>query len=183
MPDVEKRHVFVYDDTQGALTATWWFGSLLRSLRPGRDEILKVRSWAEMLEGFQQYPDGSVEWAEFWGHGLSGKVFCNHASLDVGALEGLQRKMTGPEALWWWRTCKTFWGAAGADFAEACVDKLGCKVAGFSHTIWAWQSGLRWVNADKTFGTPSQAGWPADGGKWSWPWRRDTVFCMSSGPF
>ena len=170
-------YVFIYDKTQGWLTASWWFGAALRSLRPGKDIILNIRSWDEMVEQLNALPKGSVERVEYWGHGLSSAVHCAGVPLPEDVLELVADRMTGPTALWWWRTCKTFWGEPGHDFAKKCAEALGCRVAGFTHWIWLWQSGLTATGPEET------APWPTTGGKRSWPWRENTVFCTSSGPF
>ena len=175
--------LFIYDKTQSWLTASWWFGAALRSLRPGKDVILHVNSWADMVEQLSKLPEKSVTRVEYWGHGLSSAVECNNDLLTYKEvyplLERVAHVMSGPDALWFWRTCKTFWGVPGFQYASECVRVLGCRVAGFSHKIWWWQSGLRYM------GPEDSPEWDhKDGGKWSlpWPWKRGkTVWCLSRG--
>jgi hypothetical protein len=184
--------VFVYDDTQGWLSTTFLFGSALRSLRPGKDVILKIRSWDEMIEMLKlaREKHGPAERVEYWGHGASGGVQCNDKWLwgptmrgsntvprVCAVLDEVRHILRDENALWWWRTCNTFWGEAGRAFAEMCVDSLGCKTAGFTRVIGPWQSELRIAEPG------AKPSWDDAGGGWSWPWHRDAVFCLSAGPF
>ena len=52
------------------------------------------------------------------------------------------RERLAPGALVWFRTCETFGGAAGHDFARAFTDFFGCRAAGHTFIIGYWQSGL-----------------------------------------
>jgi len=181
--------VFIYDKHQGWLTWMWAIGSWLRALRPGPDKILRVGSWDEMVEKLQALPDGSVTRVEYWGHGTSGGVKCGKEwawgptmkSKDpvryiVGPLSQVSHVLA-PDAVWWWRTCNSFWGVAGKPFAKACADTLGCKVAAFTRIIWWWQGDLR-------IAKPSvEPDWDNTGGGYSNPFKHDTVWCMSRGPF
>ena len=54
----------------------------------------------------------------------------------------MRARLVSPDALWWWRTCETFGAAAGHAFARAWTTALGCRAAGHTHVIAAWQSGL-----------------------------------------
>jgi hypothetical protein len=167
--------VFVFDNTQSYLTASWWIGSLLRSLRKGRDMIFSVESWADMVK--QLEPLKGVKRVEYWGHGSMGSVSCDHRRMGPDVLPAVKHIMDGPESLWWWRTCSSFRAERGRAFAQSCASTLECRVAGFQHTIWMWQSGLQ-------VATPNEVpDWDDEGGKWSKPWMPNTVFCMSKGPF
>jgi hypothetical protein len=167
--------VFIYDKTQSWLTASWWMGSLLRSIRKGRDEILSVESWDDMVK--QLEPLSGVKRVEYWGHGSTGSVSCDHRRLRANVLPAVKHIMDGPESLWWWRTCNTFQAQSGRDFAQHCVDALDCRVAGFQNIIWMWQSGLQVLRPGE------EPDWDDEGGKWSKPWMSNTVFCLSRGPF
>ena len=180
--------VFVYDKTQGWLTSSWWFGSLLRSMRPGKDIVLKVSSWDDMIAQLAALPAGSVSRVEFWGHGISGGVKCGTEwawgptmqSKDpvrrIAEVLAKVRHILAPDAVWWWRACNTFRGEAGRAFAKMCVTALGCRVAAFTRIIWWWQADLR-------IATPgADPDWDDSGGGYSWPWH-DSVWCMSKGPF
>lgn len=49
---------------------------------------------------------------------------------------------TSPIPLWWFRTCETLGASCGQAFARAWADFLGCRVAGHTHVIGFYQSGL-----------------------------------------
>jgi hypothetical protein len=174
--------LFIYDKTQSCLTASWWFGAALRSLRPGPDEIVTIRSWTEMVVKLKKIPPKTVERVEYWGHGSTGRVLCDHHAIGLSRgyeyLRQVNHILTGPEALWFWRTCSTFHGVEGKDFARSAGLALGCRQAGFRHRIWAFQSGLEVVEPPDLTAEWSNT----DGRKWSWPWLRGkTVFCLARG--
>ncbi len=64
----------------------------------------------------------------------------------------IRDNLSGPEALWWWRTCETYGALSGQRFAEQWSSFLGCRSAGHTHIIGVWQSGLRGIR-------PNQKAW------------------------
>ena len=161
------RRLMLYDDTcrgqDGRLPLTWaWSagGPLYRGL--GRlDAARGITSWAEGLDWLasQQAPIAEVQ---FWGHGRWGRAMVGSEVLDVSALQPehplhpalneIRAKLTGSDALWWWRTCETYGADAGQRFAERWSTFMGCRSAGHTHIIGLWQSGLRGIR-------PGQAAW------------------------
>ncbi|MDG1482372.1 MAG: hypothetical protein P8R54_22465 [Myxococcota bacterium] len=161
------RRLMIFDDTcrgqDGRAPLTWaWSagGPLYRGL--GRlDEAKGVTSWAEGLAWLagQTAPIAEVQ---FWGHGRWGRAMVGGDILDAAALHPdhalnpmlrrIRDNLSGPEALWWWRTCETYGALAGQQFAERWSSFLGCRSAGHTHIIGVWQSGLRGIR-------PNQKAW------------------------
>ncbi len=129
-------------------------GTLYRGL--GRlDGVLGVASWNEAFDWLvysaerAQRPVGEVQ---FWGHGRRGRALVASESLDVRSLEAgsphaarmaALRRVLVPRSTLWFRTCETLGGAAGQRFAQEFSAFLGARVAGHTHVIGFWQSGLR----------------------------------------
>ncbi|MFT5679613.1 MAG: hypothetical protein ACI8RZ_000517 [Myxococcota bacterium] len=161
------RRLMIFDDTcrgqDGRLPLTWSWGaggSLYRGL--GRlDEAKGVTSWAEGLDWLAGQTEPIAE-VQFWGHGRWGRAMVGADVLDAQALHpdhplnpALRRvraNLTGPDALWWWRTCETYGALPGQQLAEQWSSFLGCRSAGHTHIIGLWQSGLRGIR-------PGQSAW------------------------
>ena len=60
------------------------------------------------------------------------------------------RLLPDGEALWWFRTCETFGTETGQRFARAWTRFLGCRAAGHTYVIGAWQSGLHSLQPGET---------------------------------
>jgi hypothetical protein len=86
----------------------------------------------------------------------------------------------------WFRTCETFGAQAGHSFAERVSDFFGCRAAGHTYIIGAWQSGLH------SIGPGERARWPIEEGLregtpsapqrafGSAPWRPNTIHALVS---
>jgi hypothetical protein len=128
-------------------------GTLYRGL--GRlDGVRGASSWNEALGWLADEsqrvgrPIGEVQ---FWGHGRRGRAMVGDEALDVRSLQAdsahgahlrALRAALAPAGTLWFRTCETVGGAPGRTFARAFADFLGARVAGHTHVIGFWQSGL-----------------------------------------
>ena len=91
---------------------------------------------------------------QYWGHGRRGRAFVAGDSLDLDSLRGSSARLerlravrsaftTAPAARGlWFRTCETLGGESGQAFARAYSDFFTQRVAGHTHVIGFWQSGL-----------------------------------------
>jgi hypothetical protein len=167
------RRLMIFDDTcrgrDGRLPLTWaWSagGPLYRGL--GRlDAVKGVASWSEGLTWLAEQQEPIAE-VQFWGHGRWGRAMVGTEALDASALRQehpynallrqIRANLTGPDALWWWRTCETYGALPGQRFAEQWSGFLGCRSAGHTHIIGLWQSGLRGIRPGQS------AWWAADEG-------------------
>jgi len=150
-----------------------------------------VSSWAEALMWLGVVaPDRQIAEIQFWGHGNWGCALVDRQPLDARALRaghplhaGLARvrERLAPEALWWFRTCETLGAAPGQGFARRWTDFFGGRVAGHTHIIGVWQSGLhsltagevpRWSAAEGlATGTPQKP----EKALGAAPWRPNTI--------
>ena len=149
----------IYDDTcRGkpalpGLTHSWIAGGLLYGGLGKLDAWKGCRSWAEALDWLSRVqPDREIGEIQFWGHGKWGRAMIDRDRLDVSTLSphsnlfhpllNVRARMTGPDAVWWFRTCETFGANIGHEFARAWTDTLECRAAGHTYIIGPWQSGL-----------------------------------------
>ena len=177
------------------LTHSWIAGAWLYRLLGRIDRSRGVESWAEGLDWLAGIEaDRSVEEIQFWGHGKWGQLRVDGEILEVSAidtghrwrpkLEAIRRRLTGPDALWWFRTCETFGCRPGHEFARRWTDFFDCRAAGHTFIIGPWQSGLHHIR-------PGQSpDWPVDEGLaegtpddpqralWSKPWSPNTITCF-----
>jgi len=151
------------------LSRAWRAGSwLYRGL--GRvDLVLGAASWEEALRWLAEArpTTAPIREVQIWSHGRWGRALLESDALDEEALlpghrlhAGLQavRERLRPSSLWWFRTCETFGAVAGQRFARALVEFFGCRVAGHTHVIGFWQSGLH------SLGPGEEPGWSTSEG-------------------
>lgn len=127
-------------------------GSRLLTFAGRFDGCRAVSSWGEAL-GWILWQGGrrKVREVQIWTHGKWGEVRFGADVVDADSfsqrspLSPLLRRLSRvlvADALVWFRTCETFGAFRGSRFAQTCVEELGCRVAGHTHLISAWQSGL-----------------------------------------
>jgi hypothetical protein len=179
-------------DIDLGLSHSWFAGGLLyRGLR--RLDLFKgFLSWNEALGWLSEVePDRKIDQIQYWGHGSPGRVWMNGQALTHRAfgsghapqLSRLASRLT-PESLVWFRTCATFTGDQGQDFAQVWSQALNCRVAAHTFNTGVWQSGLHSIRPGEL---PS---WSAMEGikegtpdaikkiAWSMPWSTNTITCL-----
>lgn len=145
----------MYDTTQverqpRLLGWSWRAGSVLYRAQGAIDASFGARSFEAALAWLVGMKRPIAE-LQFWGHGKWGRALIDRESFDRSALlpshrlypqiEALRERLV-PNALVWFRTCETLGANAGHDFARALSDFTGARVAGHTHVIGFWQSGL-----------------------------------------
>lgn len=155
------------------LTPIWALGSVLYRVLRRIDHVRGVSSWAEALDWIGKVKPGRpIEEVQFWGHGLWGLAKIGDDRLDDVALSvghehaarlaAIRRRMLPDgNALWWFRTCLTLGARPGQLFSAALADTLGCRVAGHTYVIGAWQSGLHTVQPGCCATWCEREGWDA----------------------
>lgn len=120
------------------------------------DDAHGASTWNEALEWLiarshaTGRPIGEVQ---FWGHGKRGRAFVANDVIDASSLQPGSTHVDRLRALrecfatsdangWWFRTCETLGGTTGHGFARAWSDFFEQRVAGHTHVIGFWQSGL-----------------------------------------
>ena len=183
--------------TQHGLTASWIGGALLYRGLGRFDHTYGASSWADAL-AWLALVGGSAPVAEiqFWGHGRAGCAFIARDRLDAAAVTSLEHplhapllavsaRLSGPHALWWFRTCESFGTARGHTFARAWTSFFGCRAAGHTYVIGPLQSGLhtlapreipRWsITEGQRPGAPADGSGTALMSSWGAP---HTITCL-----
>jgi hypothetical protein len=135
------------------LTHSWMAGALLYRGLGRLDAWRGVASWGEALAWLADVQlERPISEIQFWGHGKWGEARVDQEILDDSALlssseyaphlRRIRARLTGEDALWWFRTCETFGATKGHAFARAWTDYFGCAGAGHTYIIGPWQSGL-----------------------------------------
>ncbi len=156
---MKPLRLMIYDDTcRGrpglpGLTHSWIVGGKFYNVLGRLDAWKGCRSWEEALDWLATFePERPIAEVQFWGHGKWGRAMIDRQRLDITDLSpasalfhpllNVRARMTGPDALWWFRTCETFGAKVGHEFARAWTDTLECRAAGHTYIIGPWQSGL-----------------------------------------
>src|SRR5262249_50760266 len=138
------------------LTHAWGAGAVLYRAMRRLDASFGIERWSDGLDWLatQSRSRGRpIAEGQYWGHGRRGRALVGGEELDGGALERghrLHAKLDAlrarfaddGSALWWWRTCETIGGHRGHELARSLGRFLGVRVAGHTHVIGFWQSGL-----------------------------------------
>jgi hypothetical protein len=199
----EPLHLMLYDATctgrraLPGLSHAWASGALLYRALARFDATCGVHSWEQGLRWLAaQQPDRPIASVQFWGHGKWGCALVNgeplsEASLEDGHahrpwLDAIRSRLQSERSLWWFRTCETFGADRGHHFARACTQFFGCRAAGHTYIIAAWQSGLhslapgespRWSPTEGLLA--GDAAHPIQA-RWSGPREPHTISCLRS---
>jgi len=166
MPSLRSTHqpqrLLVYDDScRGraalpGLSHSWWAGSWLYRALGRFDQVLAANSWEQAFRWLAQIDPGRpIGEVQYWGHGKWGRALIAGDALDASWLDAqhphadlvgiVRARMADRHSLWWFRTCETFGADEGLRFARAWSGGMGCRAAGHTYVIGAWQSGLHVV--------------------------------------
>lgn len=142
----------LFDATCGMLTLSWRSGAVLYRGLDRIDAAFGARSWREGLAWLASVGRGrDIEQIQYWGHGQPGRVLLAKEALTVDSLrpgEALQpaleaiRGRLAPEAVWWFRTCRTLGDTEGHRFATEWTRFFERPVAGHTWVIGPMQAGL-----------------------------------------
>ena len=139
------------------LTHSWMIGGRLYGATGALNQWYGASSWEEGLEWISRHD--TIDEIQFWGHGNWGKVLIDRQPLDISALSPSHplhpvlrriRERMNPHAQWWFRTCDTFGANIGHAFATEWSGWFQRPVAGHTHIIGVWQSGLHRIEPGAT---------------------------------
>ncbi|MCA9599247.1 MAG: DUF4347 domain-containing protein [Myxococcales bacterium] len=129
------------------MSRIWSAGARLYQSLDRVDERIAAGSWQEALVRVLNLERPIAE-LQVWAHGKWGDVRLGPQALELDSFQRPSselrqlRERLAPGALVWFRTCETFGAHRGQAFASVAADWLGCTVAGHTHVIGYWQSGL-----------------------------------------
>ena len=176
------------------LTHSWMAGARVYGALGRLHAWRGVSSWEDALAWLAE-GDEPLDEIQFWGHGNWGLVRIDGQRLDVAALvsghplhAGLERvrERMSPGGQWWFRTCDTLGSARGHDFARRWTDFFARPVAGHTHVIGPWQSGLHRLQPgasphwDAMEGVAQGTAEAPRRSTWSAPGRPNTIHCLRS---
>lgn len=193
--------VMFYDSSPWAgevQTLSFITGGKFYRLFHGLEYEAGFESWKEAFDWLNTIDsDKKISTLQFWGHGSSASIalngerltikdFINPRSPHYANMLKLKSRLT-PESVIWLRTCSTFAFAGGQEFAKALADFFGCIVAGHTHKIWAWQSGLHTLrpgeepnwSTDEAFALKDKGDTTAVTTAWSAPWAPNSIFFLT----
>jgi hypothetical protein len=192
--------LLVYDETDRrwplpGLSSAWRAGAILYGRLGRLDADRGVSRWDEALDWIIDHRPGEpIDELQFWGHGKWGSIKVDSVPLDAAALSpGHEhhrrlcaiRERLSPGALWWFRTCETFGGEVGQDFAQRWADFFGCRAAGHTYIIGVWQSGLHSLKpGERPTWSPDEgiedgSGAAPQKALWSRWWETNTISCFA----
>lgn len=168
----------IYDATDTSpnpeLKDAWRTAARLYKALGRFDRILGAASWGHAISWLHGL--GRVDEVQYWGHGSPGRVWLQGHALDVERLEGIDVR-----GLFWFRTCASFAGPLGHQFAHEATSALGCRVAAHTRNIGLWQSGLVSLTPGERPHWSVKDGLDDEGKpRGSAPWAPHTVSCLES---
>jgi hypothetical protein len=169
--------IILYDNTENGIKE--WFWRRYVQVRVGWKKI-GVSSWADahgkIFDAVR--PGTRLMELQLWGDGSPGAPRINGKTAPDDFWQTLSTLVT-PDSLVWFRMCSVFFGEKGRGFARETVQTLGCRVAGHTHVIGPWQSGLYSLRPG------ASPAWPRHFGDLEWellksgPFEPRTIFCAT----
>jgi hypothetical protein len=134
------KRVLIYDDTgNGLVEFTWKYGALM--YKSYFDHCIAASSWESAIRELASTIGNGARVVElqFWGHGCEGVAFVGRDELTVASLASSEwqaiRDIFVDNAVLWFRTCRTFNGSQGRNFANQFAAHFREKVKLVGHTV------------------------------------------------
>ena len=176
-------------DVPIGLTHSWFAGGRLYRMMRWVDETRGFATWEDALDWLAHTePDQKIKQIQVWGHGGPGRSYMagealSHDSVYQGrhvlALQLIADRMTRDGVIWF-RQCSVFAGPNGHRFARTGANEMGCRVAGHTHIIGPWQSGLHTIEPNENPRWPTGEGLVDGKPVWGRPWTANTVNMLRS---
>lgn len=174
--------IIVYDATdvipnELELGDSWKLGSAFYLLRKKADLVIPATSWNQAIAKLNDI-DKPITEIQFWGHGKPGTFFIAGKPLTQVLINQMNFKV---DKLIWFRSCATFCGYIGRDFADRMAKKFNCTIAGHTHNIALFHSGLHTASPLRPASWPSDEGFTKEGKpKDSSFFAPNTITCLHS---
>lgn len=159
----------IFDATRkpSILDETWGIGSFSMWFRGRTDGMFGVLNWNEAFTLLRNRSNeyGLIKEVQIWSHGKPGQVLINGEKLtdfinDNIVIEVFKKNpIMDPNGLFWFRTCSTFQGEIGKQFAKDFSNIVGCRIAGHTHIIGCpTHSGLHSIKPNEEPSWPNEEG-------------------------
>lgn len=133
---------------QKFLALSWRIGCFLHKLFGQLDDYHVATSWDDAFTWLETRPKPLTS-IQLWGHGAPGTMWVAGEQLTHTHFGRIVDSVT-PETVVWFRTCSTFRGTRGQDFAVYLATLLKCTIAAHTRTIGVFQSGLHTIEPGQT---------------------------------
>lgn len=178
-----NMRLVIYDATRkpSLLDESWGAGAFSMWLRGRTEGMLGALSWKEVFKWLRQRSDehGLINEVQLWMHGTPGEAYINGERLTdfIEGYKDIFKTFMVPKGLWWFRTCSTFQGKEGKEFARDFTELMGCKVAAHTFNIGCpTHSGLHSILPGQMPNWDNNEGVSKDGSsKRSYFWRPNTI--------
>lgn len=190
--EAKPLRLMIYDATQRTgLSQSWFIGGALYERLRWLDDCAGFNSWEDALSWVidrSLKSSQKIAQIQFWGHGNRGAAYLNGEALNEHAcasqrwskLLGEVRWHLAPGASIWFRTCGTFGGERGHAFARNWAMGMGCRIAGHTHVIGPFQSGLHSLMPHQRPHWSQHEGYEVGGDMTvSSPWAPNTITCLN----
>lgn len=148
--------VVVFDDTTKA--ANWWPTTLAYKAVCHTPLVKGFWSWSEAFHWVNSVAYGHpIKSLQVWGTGSFGTIHIGDSRMNVrstlpdnpmyGDLVTLRARLT-PDATIWFRASHVFCTDVGQRFAQSFATFMGCTVAGHTHGLNLFHSGLRTIEPE-----------------------------------
>ncbi len=136
----------------GGLSKFWRLGGVYHRAALRAHAVFGATSWHEAL-GFAattaETMSRPIDELQFWGHGGFGFMLMDEEPLSAHSIQDQHSALVHrlkaqlrPSSLVWFRCCSAFGSADGKHFAKRMAAALGAGIAGHTHIIGFFQSGL-----------------------------------------
>lgn len=162
------------------LDESWGIGAFSMWFRDRTDGMLGALSWGEVFAWLKNRAKIKlIKELQIWSHGSPGEVYINGEKLTNYLKENIKdfKSFMHPEGLIWFRTCATFHGKKGKEFAINMTNIFNCKIAAHSFKIgFPTHSGLHLLKPNEKPKWPDKEGINKNGElQRSYFWRNNTI--------
>ena len=154
------RRIIIYDTaTPTAVMYTWAIGAPIYKAIGACLEFYPVKCWDEAAQKVSMYTE--LDEIQFWGHGYPGFVLIDKEHISTNDNESFAiacKNALKQEGVLWFRTCASFNGDLGKEFAKSISSNSQRRCAGSTFKIGMFHSGIHSVKPGQEPSWPSTEG-------------------------